>query len=109
MRKVVPFILILLLICTPSMSGCTVVTHYFDGTVTWIGDDCLLVNVTASNTDALESGGSVLVSTKDISLEKYPDIQEGQTIRVEFDGTVLLSYPAQLQSVYAIYLLDAEQ
>ncbi len=79
---------------------------YFDAVVLDILDGGLSVECTSCESGSISAGSEVTVPLNVVSASGAPDVAVGDSIRVVFDGSVMESYPLQLGTVYAIYLLD---
>lgn len=80
---------------------------HFNATVLEIRDGTLLVEPTGGP-DA-PSVDQVVISSEDIlSDSPVSDLKEGETIRVVYNGEVAETAPAQLGTVFAIYLLGED-
>lgn len=77
----------------------------FAGIVEEVNENTILVRV---NEDEEEIRSSDLISVSlDVEIEdSMADINIGDEVRVYYDGVVAESYPAQVNNVYAIELVD---
>ena len=80
---------------------------YFEATVIEIYENSVLVEPDQEYYDSV--GDSVTVSTDIISKNPLPDLKKGHKIRVVYNGEILYTYPAIINDVFAIYLLDQEE
>lgn len=78
---------------------------YFNATVLSVHDTYLSVECLAETSGAISPGTEVTVSTEVADAGGIPELTEGDCVRVVFDG-VQETYPVQLHTVFAIYLLD---
>lgn len=78
---------------------------YFNAKVLEVYDSFLAVECLDVTTGTIMTGTEVHVSKKVSSTNAVPDLQVGDEIRVVFTGVQEI-YPLQLQTVWAIYLLD---
>lgn len=81
----------------PSAPSC-----YFNASILEVQPHAYLVEITGSGTSGLNIGTEATVSADTAS----SDLKTGEFARVEFDGTVLESYPVRINSVSAIYQTD---
>lgn len=81
---------------------------FFIAKVIEINDSYMLVEVTDKGNCGISDGGRVSVSTDKISglLENDPSFVKDNYIRVEFDGTVMETYPEQLGEIFKIDVVD---
>lgn len=80
---------------------------YFNAVVLEEHDAWLLAEVSGSHYLVPSPGSKVNVRTDALSPINYPgEVEVGDAIRVVFNGVVMESDPAQLGTVYAVYLLD---
>lgn len=78
--------------------------QYFDAEVLEIQEDSLLVSPIGGK-DA-PSSKEVIVSTEICGTNPLPDVEVGTDIRIMYGGEITESEPAQVETVFAIYLLD---
>lgn len=110
------FALILALIFILSITGCSSnkggsadnKTAFFIAKAIEINDSYMLVEVTDKGNCGISDGGRVSVSTDKISglLANDPSFVKDNYIRVEFDGTVMETYPEQLGEIFKIDVVD---
>ena len=81
--------------------------EYFNAKVLEVYDSFVSVECLEVTTGAVNEGANVHVSKKVASTNEVPDMKVGDEIRVVFTG-VLETYPLQLQTVWAIYVLDED-
>ena len=77
---------------------------HFTGRVLEKIDTSSLLEITDSGNQGLPPGEKIIVRT---AIDDCPAFEEGDHLTVVFDGTMALSYPAQVLRVYAIYKTDA--
>ena len=106
------FVWMLALACVVGLTGCGGQQgeeqngqDYFDAAVLAVHDTYLSVECLEETSGAVSSGTEVTVSTDVVAAEGVPELTEGDCVRVVFDG-VQETYPVQLHTVFAIYLLD---
>ncbi|MBQ3028731.1 MAG: hypothetical protein IJD26_06590, partial [Lachnospiraceae bacterium] len=80
---------------------------YFNAEVLEVYDNYVKVKCLEVTTGAISEGTELSVTKQVYSKNPVPDMQIGDVIRVVFAG-VKETYPPGLQTVFAIYLLDAE-
>lgn len=97
-------IFIILAGCTTPMNMSNVVNEpNFAGTVEETHENSILVRV---NSDEVTSSDLISVSL-DVELkDSMTHFEVGDKIRVYYDGTIAESYPAQVNKVYAILLIE---
>lgn len=78
---------------------------YFNATVLEVREDSVLVEPFAGE-EELKSADKIVVSTKVMSTNKVPTMEPGTLIRIVYNGEILESYPAQINKVVAIYLVN---
>ena len=83
------------------------INPYFTATVVEIYENSVLVSPVEGE-DILKSSDLIVVSTDVITTNKVPDMEIGDTIRIIFNGAIQESYPAQINTVFAIYSVNAE-
>lgn len=101
------FLIILLLTgCSKPMDMNNVVKEpNFSGFVETVSEGTILVKV---NEDEEEFKSSDLISVSlDVQLkDSMTDFKIGDEVRIYYDGNIAESYPAQVNKVYAIMLID---
>ena len=106
MKKIVT--LLLSLVCLIALVACNPKADeervYFVGKVIEVYDGRCLLEVTNNGNQGIASGDVVVVNT---DIENCPTYAVGDFLRIEFDGTMALSYPPQILRVYAIAKTDA--
>lgn len=97
---------ILLVACIPMTMNNVYKEPNFSGLVEEVHEGSILVKV-----DESENLGSDLISVSlDVKLkDSMTDFQVGDEVNVYYDGNIAESYPAQANTVYAIFLLEAEE
>ena len=98
---------VVLLLCMIFMFGCgnEKVDPYFNATVLEVYEKSVLVEP-FEGTDELKSADQINVSTEVVSTHEVPQLEAGTTIRIVYNGDIAESYPAQINTVFAIYLVD---
>lgn len=77
----------------------------FTGVVTDVYDKSILVSVD-KNEDEINSSDKISVSL-DVKLkDSMTNFQVGDKVHIFYDGTILETYPAQINTVYAILLIN---
>lgn len=100
------FILVFLSACTKPMDMNSVVNEpNFIGVVEETEGDSMLVRV---DKDFDEASSSDLISVSlDVELkDSMTDFNVGDKVRIYYDGNIAESYPAQVNKVYAIILVE---
>ena len=94
-------------ICLMAMTGCAreAVNPYFQGKVLEIHENSILVEPLEGE-EELKSADRIVVSTDVISVHEVPEMKEGMLIQVVYNGEIAESDPAQINKVFAIYLVD---
>lgn len=77
---------------------------YFQAVVQEISEKQILVTPLEGSSE-LNSSDLIWITKKVVSAEGIPDIQEGDTIQIVYDGLIQETYPAQISTVFAIYLV----
>ena len=97
---------ILLVACIPMTMNNVYKEPNFSGLVEEVHDKSILVKV-----DEGKNLGSDLISVSlDVKLkDSMTDFQVGDGVKVYYDGNIAESYPAQANTVYAIFPLDKEK
>lgn len=98
---------VVLLLCMIFMSGCgnEKADPYFDATVLEVYEKSVLVEP-FEGADELKSADQINVSTEVASTHEVPQMETGTTIRIVYNGDIAETYPAQINTVFAIYLVD---
>ena len=78
--------------------------QYFDAEVVEIQEDSLLVSPIGGKD--IPSSTEVVVSTEIQGTTPLPNMEVGTDIRIMYGGEIKESEPAQIEIVFAIYLLD---
>ena len=78
--------------------------QYFDAEVVEIQEDSLLVSPIGGKD--IPSSTEVVVSTEIQGTIPLPNMEVGTDIRIMYGGEIKESEPAQIEIVFAIYLLD---
>lgn len=78
---------------------------YFNAVVLEVKEDAVLVEPLKGE-EELKSADKILVSTRVMSTNEVPAMESGTYIRIVYNGEILESYPAQINKVFSIYLVD---
>ncbi|WFA09300.1 DUF3221 domain-containing protein [Tissierella sp. Yu-01] len=109
-RMVTTFLMIFCL--STLLSGCGKVTNHdsnksnsdtFTGTILEINEESILVEPLEGE-DILKSADKISVNTKGIELPE--DFIEGNVVEIIYSGEILESYPAQINDVSGINIVD---
>lgn len=107
MKSLLP--LILALACVLSLSACGSEPGgkaYFNATILEVRDGAVELECTDKLTSGISVGERFTISTDTASSGGAPELAVGDAVRVVFDGLIMESYPIQLGTIFAIYLLD---
>ena len=107
MKRLLP--LILALACMLSLSACGGEPGgqaYFNATVLAVNEGSAELECTDKLTSGISAGERFTISTDTASSGGAPELAVGDAVRVVFDGLIMESYPIQLGTIFAIYLLD---
>lgn len=98
---------IVFLMCMIFIAGCgnEARESYFNAKVLEVHETYVLVEPFEGE-EELQSADQFSVSTEVKSTNEVPQMEEGTTIRVVYNGDIAESYPAQINTVIAIYLVD---
>ena len=98
---------VVLLLCMIFLTGCKneAKNPYFNATVLEVYEKSVRVKP-FEGSDELKSAEQIDVNTEVISTHEVPEMEEGTTIRILYNGDIAESYPAQINTVFAIYLVD---
>lgn len=77
-------------------------TASFDAVILDVYENAVLVEPVEGSTERLSSD-KIMVSTNVSDSESLPELAVGKTIRIVYDGQIAETYPAQIDTVYAIY------
>ncbi|MDD6572185.1 MAG: DUF3221 domain-containing protein [Thermoflexaceae bacterium] len=77
---------------------------YFNAVVQEIGQGQVLVAPVEGSRE-LNSSDLIWVTTTVVSANGVPSLKAGDTIRIVYNGMIAESYPAQIDTVFAIYLV----
>lgn len=106
--------LIMTLICMVSLAACNrdkkpneKGQDYFNALVCEVHENNVIVECLDITTGAISTGTQLSVTTDVLSTNEVPPMEVGDEIRVVFTG-VMETDPPQLETVFAIYLLDEE-
>ena len=80
---------------------------YFNATVLEIHENSILVEP-FEGSEELKSADRILASCIINSNHKVPEMKEGTTVRIVYNGIIAETYPAQINEVYAIYLVNSK-
>lgn len=91
------------------LTGCSEkdTDSYFNATVLEIHEKSILVEP-FEGSEELKSSDRILASSITNSNHKVPEMKEGTTVRIVYNGIIAETYPAQINEVYAIYLVNSE-
>ena len=106
MKKIMPVLIVFLLI---TITGCAAAHErenpYFHASVIEVNEKYVLVQPFEGE-EELKSADQIQVSTEVVSTHDIPAMEEGTQIRIVYNGDIAESYPAQINTVFAIYLID---
>ena len=104
MKKAVSAVLLL---CMVFLVGCgnEAVNPYFHATVLEVYEKSVLVEPFEGEEELL-SADQFVVNTDVESTHEVPEMEAGTTVWVVYNGDIAESYPAQINTVFAIYLVD---
>ena len=96
-----------LVVCMVFISGCgsESVNPYFNATVLEVYEKSVLVEPFEGEEELL-SFDQVVVNTDVESTHEIPEMEEGTTVRIVYNGDIAETYPAQINTVFAIYPVD---
>lgn len=115
MKKMLSFVMVLACILTwigcsrepnEDLSDANGRQAYFNATVLELSNGAVKVECTEPFDSGILIGEELSVSTDVVAASGAPELAIGDDIRVVFDGDVMESYPLQIGTVFAIYLLD---
>lgn len=94
--------------CIAALSGCEneAGQAYFNAIVLEVNEEYVEVRCSESFNSGIAVDEEFLVATDVVSGDGVPELNADDNIRVVFDGEIMESYPLQLGTIYAIYLLD---
>ena len=102
MKKLIPLLLSLVFVLT--LIGCTSEDKAtFQATILEIEDDYYLVEPVEGSTE-LNSADRIMVPMVNINPSQEPEV--GDTLEIVYDGTIAESYPAQINTVYSISVVE---
>lgn len=98
---------IVFVLCMIFIAGCgnEAGESYFNATVLEVYENSVLVEPFEGE-EELQSADQFSVSTEVESTNEVPQMEKGTTIRIVYNGDIAESYPAQINTVFAIYLVD---
>ena len=98
---------IVFVLCMIFIAGCgnEAVNPYFNATVLEVYEKSILVEPFEGEEELL-SADQFSVSTEVESTNEVPQMEKGATIRIVYNGDIAESYPAQINTVFAIYPVD---
>ena len=111
MKKSFSFVIVFIFVCILSLAGCQdneKTQNYFNATVLEIHEASILVECLDVTSGVVTQGQEVEVSTNVVSANGVPELKIGDNIRIVC-GKVNDSIPLEIEQVFAIYLLDAEE
>lgn len=79
---------------------------YFNAAILELNDGSIEIECTEEFKSGISAGEKFSISTDVSAVSGTPEFAVGDNIRVVFDGIVMESYPLQIGTVFAIYLLD---
>ncbi len=102
MKKLIPLLLSLAFVLT--LIGCTSEDNAtFQATILEIEDGYYLVEPVEGSTE-LNSADRIMVPMVNINPSQEPEV--GDTLEIVYDGTIAESYPAQINTVYSISVVE---
>ena len=102
MKKLIPLLLSLAFVLT--LIGCTSEDKAtFQATILEIQDGYYLVEPVEGSTE-LNSADQITVPMVNINPSQEPEV--GDTLEIVYDGTIAESYPAQINTVYSISVVE---
>lgn len=106
MKRKFSFLCLVFFLLT-ALGGCRAqkAKPYFNATVLEVGNSAVLVEP-FEGSEELKSADRISVSTDVTSDREVPAMEQGTTVRIVYTGEIAETYPAQINTVVAIYLLD---
>jgi len=102
MKKLIPLFLSLAFVLT--LIGCTSEDKAtFQATILEIQDGYYLVEPVEGSTE-LNSADQIMVPMVNINPSQEPEV--GDTLEIVYDGAIAESYPAQINTVYSISVVE---
>ena len=102
MKKLIPLLLSLAFVLT--LTGCTSEDKAtFQATILEIQDGYYLVEPVEGSTE-LNSADQITVPMVNINPSQEPEV--GDTLEIVYDGVIAESYPAQINTVYSISVVE---
>ena len=78
-------------------------TVTFQATIIEIQDDCYLVELVEGSVE-LNSADRITIPMT--NMEPSPEPEVGDVLKIEYDGSIAESYPAQITKVYSIRVVE---
>ncbi len=79
---------------------------YFNAKVLEVCDSSILAECTDKGQSGMSVGGQVFISRETIAADGFPEVTVGDEIRVVFDGEIMETDPAQINTPFAVYVVD---
>lgn len=77
----------------------------FKGVVTEVYENSMMVSVNADEDESKSS--DLMIVSLDVKIkDSMTDFEVGNKVKVYYDGNIAESYPAQINTVYAVLLVD---
>ena len=94
--------------CIVALSGCKneAGQAYFNAKVLEVNKGYIKVRCVETFNSGISVDEEFSVTTDVVSNSEVPELNVDDNIRVVFNGEIMESYPIQLGTIYAIYLLD---
>ena len=94
--------------CIVALSGCKNEAEqaYFNAKVLEVNKEYVDVRCIEAFNSGISVDEEFSVTTDVVSNSEVPELNVDDNIRVVFNGEIMESYPIQLGTIYAIYLLD---
>jgi len=81
--------------------------EYIDAVVLQINGSSILARSTGGSSGAVGAGSELVFSIAGFAEDAdFPQLKQGDSIRIYFDGMVMESYPLQLSAVYDVVLCE---
>lgn len=102
----IPFVIIILIGCFKQINIHNVVGEpNFSGTVKEVSKESILV-LADEKEDEIKSSDLMSVSLDVLLKEELVKVKVGDIVKVYYDGVITETYPAQINNVYIIIILD---